>query len=66
MAETIQTPMGDEGQGSSSKVWLIVLVVVLVLCCVVVACGAGGYWLWENGDQLLEELEDWLALFAFV
>jgi hypothetical protein len=66
MAETIRSPMESEGQGSSSKVWLIVLVIVLVLCCVVVACGAGGYWLWENGDRLIEDLDDWLFLFTYI
>jgi hypothetical protein len=63
MAETMQSPMDSQGRGSSSRVWLIVLVVVLVLCCVVIACGGAGYWLWENGDKLLE---DWLAIFSYI
>ncbi|OGO18735.1 MAG: hypothetical protein A2Z14_09595 [Chloroflexi bacterium RBG_16_48_8] len=62
MAGTFQTPIEPEGKRSSSKVWLIVLVVV-VLCCLLVACGAAGYWLWENGDQLFEDL---LAFSSFV
>jgi hypothetical protein len=42
-------------EGSSSRTWLIVGGVVIILCCVCAVCGGVGYWLWENGDRLLEE-----------
>jgi len=57
MAGTFQTPIEPETKKSSSKVWLIVLIIV-VLCCLLVACGFAGYWLWENGDRLIQ---DWFA-----
>lgn len=33
---------------------IIVVVVLLVLCCCCAALGAG-YWLWNNGDNLLKQ-----------
>jgi hypothetical protein len=63
MADTIQPPVDSQGRGTSSRVWLIVLIVVVVLCCLIIACGAAGYWLWENGDELFQ---DWLAILSFI
>jgi len=44
------------GAKKSNKTWIIVLVVLLVLCCLC-TCIAGGTWLWNNGDAILEEME---------
>jgi hypothetical protein len=66
MAETVKATPDTEVQGSSSKTWLIVLVVALVLCCVVVVCGGAGYWLWENGDRLIEDIQEWLTIISYV
>lgn len=37
---------------------LIVVVVILVVlcCCCMIAAALSGAWLWNNGDQLLEDL----------
>lgn len=53
MNEPMGAPMG-EAEPKKSKTWLVVLIVVLVVCCVCVVAAAGGYWLWNNGDRLLE------------
>jgi hypothetical protein len=42
-------------QKKSNKTWIIILVVVLVLCCLC-ACGAIGFYLWNNGDTILNEM----------
>ncbi len=34
---------------------IIVVVVLLVLCCCCAAIGAG-VWLWNNGDQLMQQM----------
>jgi len=49
-------PPMPPGTKKSSKTWIIVLVVILVLCCLC-TCAAGGTWLWNNGDAILEEIE---------
>lgn len=36
---------------------IIVVVVLLVLCCCCALIAGGGYWLWVNGDALLEQFE---------
>ena len=41
----------DEKNGNS-KVWIIVAVVLVVLCCCCVFVSLGGWWLWNNGDDL--------------
>jgi flagellar basal body-associated protein FliL len=43
----------------SSKTWLIILIVVLVLCCCCAVVGGLGYYLYNNGDALMQ---DWSAL----
>jgi hypothetical protein len=37
----------------SNKTGIIIAVVLVVLCCCCVVFGGLGYWLWNNGDQLL-------------
>ncbi len=39
----------------SSNTWLIVVIVLVVLCCCCVGLGAA-YWLWNNGDKLIQNL----------
>ncbi len=39
-----------------NKTLIIVVVVVLVLCCCCLVMGGAGYWLWNNGDALLQGL----------
>ncbi len=43
------------------RIWLIVIIVLVALCCIVVVCG-GGYLLYENGDVILEWLEEIFSL----
>jgi flagellar basal body-associated protein FliL len=42
----------SEKKGMDSKVWIIIAVVLVVLCCCCVLAGFGGWWLWNNGDEL--------------
>ena len=66
MSETVQGIPESEGKGSSSKKWIIVVVIVVVLCCVVVMCGGALWWLYTNGDSLLNDLTDLSALSSFI
>ncbi len=38
-----------------NNTWLIIVIVLVVLCCCCVG-GIGIYWLWNNGDKLLQNL----------
>jgi nitrate reductase NapE component len=40
----------------SNKTWIIILVVLLVLCCLC-SCGGIGFYLWNNGDALMQEMD---------
>jgi hypothetical protein len=44
---------GGSGDGDRRRTIIIVVVVLVVLCCCFVFGGYGLYWLWQNGDQLL-------------
>jgi len=39
----------------SNKTLIIILVVVLVLCCICLPLISGAVWLWNNGDQFINE-----------
>jgi hypothetical protein len=39
-----------------SRTGLIIGIVVAVLCCCCLVFGGLGYWLWNNGDQLMQQL----------
>jgi len=39
-----------------NKVWIIVAVVALVLLCCCIIVFSGAVWLWNNGDDLLDEV----------
>lgn len=60
MAETVRGVPETGGKPASARPWIIIVVVILVLCCMLVVCGGGLWWLWENGDELLE---DFLVLY---
>jgi hypothetical protein len=45
-----------QGAKKSSKTWIIVLVVVIALCCLCSCLGVGLY-LWNNGDQIMNEIQ---------
>lgn len=49
-------PPVPHGAKKSSKTWIIVLVVVLVLCCLC-TCVSAGIYLWNNGDQIMNEMQ---------
>ena len=40
----------------SNSTTIIIVVVAVVLCCCCVVVVGGGYWLWSNGDSILEQL----------
>ena len=56
MAEEFGTPITPEEGKSKSRVWIIVVVIVVVLLCCCCFSALGVSWLWNNGDQLLEDL----------
>lgn len=47
------TPQPPVAEPKSNRTMIIVVVVLLVLCCCCVIFGGLGYWLWNNGDELL-------------
>ena len=49
-------PPMPPGAKKSSKTWIIVLVVIIALCCLCSCIGTGLY-LWNNGDQIMNELQ---------
>jgi len=49
-------PPMPQGAKKSSKTWIIVLVVAIVLCCLC-SCAAAGIYLWNNGDQIMNEMQ---------
>ena len=48
------------------KIWIIVAVVALILLCCCVIVFSGGVWLWNNGDQLLDEVGAIVNIFHFL
>lgn len=51
MAEEFGEPIAA-ADGGNKRMWIIIAVVVVVLCCCCVAAGLGGWYLWENGDEI--------------
>lgn len=49
-------PPIPQGAKKSNKTWIIVLVVVLVLCCLC-TCVAIAAYLYNNGDQIMNEIQ---------
>jgi flagellar basal body-associated protein FliL len=47
-------PTPESTQPKKSRTWLVVLIIVLVLCCLCAVVGGGIWWLWNNGDSLLD------------
>jgi hypothetical protein len=56
MAEEFGDPIAPEEGQSKNYLWIIIAVVVVVLLCCCCFTAIGGKWLWDNGDQLLEDL----------
>ena len=54
----VQPPPAQSG---SNRTIIIVIVVVLLLCCCCAAAGLG-YWLWQNGDELMRQINQSSAL----
>jgi len=48
----VQPPPAQSG---GNRTIIIVIVVVLLLCCCCAAAGLG-YWLWQNGDELMRQI----------
>jgi hypothetical protein len=50
----------NEPEKKDNKViWIIVAVIAVILLCCCLVIVLGGAWLWNNGDQLIE---DWSTL----
>jgi hypothetical protein len=47
------TPQPLPEEPKKSRTGIIIAIVVIVLCCCCLVGGVGGYWLWNNGDQLM-------------
>jgi hypothetical protein len=55
MSEEFGSAGDFSGEEKKSRPWLwIVIIGVVLFCCVCGGLGAGGYWLWNNGDQFME------------
>ena len=55
--------MGASGQDNKQRnIIIVVVVVVLLLCCCCIA-GVAAYWLYQNGDQLMQGLNSSLPAF---
>jgi hypothetical protein len=58
--------MGASGQDNKQRnIIIAVVVVVVLLCCCCISAGVA-YYLWENGDQLMEGLSSLPALHALI
>ena len=44
--------LGQPEPKKNNTILIVAVIVVVLLCCCCFA-GIGGYWLWNNGDQLL-------------
>jgi hypothetical protein len=53
------------GQKKSRNTWVIVLVVAVVLCCLC-SCIGIGYWMWSNGDSLMQQLQQGALIQSFI
>jgi hypothetical protein len=51
--ETPMTPAPAPEEPKKNNTLMIVGIVIIVLCCCCVAA-AGAYWLWNNGDRLMQ------------
>ncbi len=56
----------QENKSSSAKtIWIIVGVIIVMLCCCLTLTGGGMYWLYKNGDNIVNDLEDSLDIPEF-
>jgi hypothetical protein len=53
MATPGYTPQPIPEEPKKNRTGLIITIVLVVLCCCCLIGGGLGYWLWNNGDQLL-------------
>lgn len=51
------TPLTPEQPKKNNTTLIIVIVVLVILCCCCVVVGGFGWWLWTNGDAILEQME---------
>ena len=52
--------MGVGGQDNKQRNMIIVIVVVVVLLCCCCISAVVGYYLWQNGDKLMEGLNSFV------
>ena len=53
----------QEPKSSSSKtIWIIVGVVIALLCCCLVILAAAGIWLYQNGDDIVDTIDETLDI----
>lgn len=62
MAEQYGTPVSAYGEPpkKDNKTLIIIIVVLIVLCCCCTVLGGATWWLWNNGDALLEGVNQFL------
>ena len=49
------TPVNDvPEEKKNKKLWIILGVVLILLCCLCLVIGGAVWWLWDNGDRLLD------------
>ncbi len=56
MAQDFGEPIPIQEDDKKKRTWIIIAIVaVIILCCCSVIAIWGGKWLWDNGDQLLQD-----------
>jgi flagellar basal body-associated protein FliL len=50
------SPTVPEPAKQSNTTLIIIIIVVILLCCCCAVIALGAWWLWVNGDQLLNNL----------
>jgi hypothetical protein len=43
--------------GGHRNTWIIVIIILVVLCCCCVVIGGVGYYLYQNGDQIMQNMQ---------
>ena len=54
-------PVSEEPKKNNTVLYIVIAVVVLCCCC---AAAIGAWWLWNNGDRLLQGTSLLLPLFG--
>ena len=54
--------MQESTSSGAKTVWIIVGVVIAILCCCLIILAGAGYWVYQNGDDLVSSIDDSLGI----